>query len=320
MGLPVYYQWDDVGAPVINGVVGSFKTAMKTLLVGTAGIAYGSKPAAGWTVEYESGNKIVFRNSLASGGSGCYLRINDANATYAEWRFYESMSDIDTGVGASGNVRVYKSTAAGSTTRPWSIMADDRTIYGTVFQDSTAVPDFSAMFIDYSSTFAGGDYLPFNAADPGVFCVGRLNGDAYKDAPLCAMQQYTPSATYITSTRNNSATRAATQIRPQFYHNSYGNWYIGTTAGYPFPAIGTTGSFFYPAIFGAGFVDINSYALRGRFRGMWYPHCDLTATVAALGDTVTPVGAAGIGALRMFCVGCNDTQYGGYFGLQQGAW
>lgn len=47
-----YYRYDDAGAPTITGQVGSLTTLLRTVLVGTAGIAYGSKPSAGWTEQF----------------------------------------------------------------------------------------------------------------------------------------------------------------------------------------------------------------------------------------------------------------------------
>lgn len=138
------YRWDDAGAPTLNGTVGSLITVLKTCLVGTSGIAYGSTPAAGWTTEYEDSGayKIAFRNSIAAGGSGAYVRVlDDGSGTSADGRqahinAYKTMSDVDTGTDAtpapvSGypGKRIEKSNAATSTAVPWYMLADERTFY-----------------------------------------------------------------------------------------------------------------------------------------------------------------------------------------------
>lgn len=135
----------DPGAPVFTATVGSLCDLLKTCLVGSGGVAYGSgsaaKAAAGWTVEFEDAvaHKLVLRNSPAL-GSGYYLRIIDdgtgtsATAANAHVQGYSSMSDIDTGTDATPAAvagwpggRIEKAESAGSTPIPWAVVADEKT-------------------------------------------------------------------------------------------------------------------------------------------------------------------------------------------------
>lgn len=136
------FRWDDPGAPTLNGTVGSFYALMKACLVGSGGIAYGSgaqaKPAAGWSIAFDDpgAQKIVFRNSMAHGGSGCYVQIVDDGtasngARVAAIMAYESMTDIDTGVYPARDAVTYirKSNTLDTTPREWVIYCDERKVH-----------------------------------------------------------------------------------------------------------------------------------------------------------------------------------------------
>lgn len=115
------YMWSDVSAPQLSGTVGSGLNWLRALLVGSGGIAYGSKPSLGWTEEYTGTNAACFRNSMAEGGSGCYLQVLDTNATYTQIRMYESMSNLTTGSAPTAQYRIQKASASGGTARPWQL-------------------------------------------------------------------------------------------------------------------------------------------------------------------------------------------------------
>ena len=104
------YSWDDAGSPglttdIFNGTdgEGSLIEILKACLVD----GYGSKPAAGWTMPFESGSpqrvKVVFRNAITNGGSGSYFRFSDREGgerytNAAECRGYTAMTSIDSGI------------------------------------------------------------------------------------------------------------------------------------------------------------------------------------------------------------------------------
>jgi hypothetical protein len=147
------YSSTDAGAPTLTGEVGSLISLLKTCLVGSAGIAYGSKTPAGWTTAFEDAgaNKIAFRNSLAAGGTGCYVRILDdgsgtsATAAHAHINAYSAMTDIDTGSDATPapvtgwpGGRIEKSLSASATAYPWELVADELTFYLNTVANSTS--------------------------------------------------------------------------------------------------------------------------------------------------------------------------------------
>ncbi|HRI96923.1 MAG TPA: hypothetical protein PLZ93_15015 [Nocardioides sp.] len=174
------YRSTDTSAPTLTGEVGSLSSLLKTVLVGTSGVAYGTgadeKTAAGWTKPYDTGNKVVLRNSLAEGGVGCYLRCDDGaigtgGARDGMCRVYGSMSDVDTGtdylppVGSYANGGVIrKSTTANSTARPWIIVADELTCYVQTEWTSGVFALYG--FGDFASEIIGDAYRYFGFFGP----------------------------------------------------------------------------------------------------------------------------------------------------------
>lgn len=174
------YRWDDAGAPTLSGQVGAMNAVLRACLVGTAGIAYGAKPSAGWTEAFAgtAANITVFRNNPADGASACYVRVNDnapgaGGAREVRLTVYGAMTDINTGTAATSSPWVRKSSTADSTARKWIVIADGLTawvhLYG--FGSSLGAGD------GYDTTFCGfGDYAcvaPSNAYR--YFCMGRLS-------------------------------------------------------------------------------------------------------------------------------------------------
>jgi hypothetical protein len=183
------YSSLDSGAPVITGQLGTVKDALKKILYGDgSGVAYGTGPsqklAAGWSIAYESGNKIALKNSLAAGGTGCIVRIDDTGpgaggAAEAFMRAYSAMSDVDTGsdptppttATPSTGVVLRKSATLDSTARPWLVFADQLTFYValfpalTTFTSASHATDNLAGAGDFASVVPGDNYR--------YFCGGR---------------------------------------------------------------------------------------------------------------------------------------------------
>lgn len=141
-----YYRWDDAGAPTLTGQVGSLTALLRACLVGTAGVAYGAKPSAGWTEQFigAASNIAAFRNNQAEDGCGCYVLVNDnapgaGGAREARINVYATMSNISTGVNGTATTFFRKSQSADSTARRWLVIADGRTawVYSFLTGDGT---------------------------------------------------------------------------------------------------------------------------------------------------------------------------------------
>jgi hypothetical protein len=119
---------------------------------------------AGWEKSYYSGTTIAVYKSLDIAGTGCYLRVNDANARYARAIGYETMTGHSTGLRLfptslqlSGGVYWDKSSVANATARGWTVASDGRIVYLALRPDGDAP--------NTASFLAFGDLLPVSSAD-----------------------------------------------------------------------------------------------------------------------------------------------------------
>jgi hypothetical protein len=179
MGAPTVYRSDDADAPVLNGMPGAMVNLLQKCLVD----GYGAKAPAGWTMPFISGDgwKAVFRNDHVL-GFGKYFRIIEDNTSAYDYGKgaaicgYETMSDIDTGLGripaAAGYKWFNKSDTNNTTPRFWIMVADSRGFYIRIdYDDSYATPGPQ----DHKSrTYYVGDFVPFDLADE--YCSGFAAG------------------------------------------------------------------------------------------------------------------------------------------------
>lgn len=303
MGLTTtkYFRWDDPGALKLDGTAGSFYAIIKHCLT-----------EAGWSVAFDDAVnfKIAFRNSMAHGGSGGYLRVHD-NASFtgggrvASWRAYESMTDIDTGTLQCCDDWIWKAREAGgaqgadAVRRCWVIVADQRTCYlSTWVGDDSASPrgvnpsppDVTGANAAYlcMSAFAG-DIEPFVPGDPGFGGCGMTTQN-----PGTLVSAGTPS--WIGARRNNSAPQSGTTMRlSRNIALSASVTQVAVTGtdspgngrghgGGTDPVIPSN----TPLMVLPGLV-IDGTMLRGRMRGLYVPQNDLATNGGApMGIEVTP--------------------------------
>lgn len=303
MGLTTtrYFRWDDPGALKLDGTAGSFYAIIKHCLT-----------EAGWSIAFDDpGNfKIAFRNSLAHGGSGGYLRVHDdgsftGGGRVASWQAYESMTDIDTGTLQCCDDWIWKAREAGGAQgaddvrRCWVIVADERTCYlSTWVGDDNASPrgvnpsppDATGSNAAYlcMSAFAG-DIEPFVAGDPGFGGCGMTTQN-----PATGTSAFIPS--WLGARRNNSSPSSSTTMRLSrsatlsasatqvavIANETTGN--IVGHGGSVNPIIPSN----TPLIVLPGLVW-DGVTLRGRMRGLYVPQNDLATNGGApMGIEVTP--------------------------------
>lgn len=87
----------------------------------------------GWGKVFSATNKAVYR-PLDPASTRTYLRVDDAVATQARLRMYESMIDVDTGIGAapttvSGGYYFFGRENSAATASYWVIVGDSRAFY-----------------------------------------------------------------------------------------------------------------------------------------------------------------------------------------------
>lgn len=201
--MAIRYHSSDVSAPQLSGQVGAWIAILDAVLVGTAGVAYGSTASAGWTKAYAGTNLAVYRNSLANGGTGCYLRVDDTNAQFARVTVFATMSDINTGTDMtpstgqiSGGAYWHKSSAASSATREWCIVADSLTMYAVAILNQLL---YSTSTTRYSNLMGAGDFATIQPSDGyRYFCFGAHNSTS-TGAQSIIQQNGAPSASAFTT-------------------------------------------------------------------------------------------------------------------------
>lgn len=296
------YKSTDSSAPVLVGGVSSLIDLLDKCLV----TGYGSQTAAGWSKPYTGTNKAAFRNSVAAGGTGMYLRVEDAGAgtggaREALCRAYLTMTDVDTGTVETPTVAQLaasivwrKSNTVDSTAREWILVADELTFYLCVSTGTTGTDNGAG-------TYAAGDFQSFVASDPHRFFIaGRETQHAAGAQGLatglmsCAeVRMTTPSSTGFWIARGYAGTgnpiRAAIAMLALTLNNNPG--VIGCTLGSIANAAGLE-NVFLPA------VIATEGTVRGMVRGVYVSPNNLSG-IAAGTNIVSPPGLAStITALR----------------------
>ena len=290
----IVYKSTDSGAPTLSGTAGDLITLLDAILVGTSGIAYGSKASAGWTKSYSGTNKASYRNNSVT-GSGCHVRIDDdapgaGGAREAFARVYKTMSDIDTGTqpcptvaqNANGQI-IRKSSTLDSTARPWILVADDKTFTLTIGADVTS---YSSTESGHSTLFHAGDYETANSGDTSNYlCAGRsaVNSTSPQHGILASSSTSWGDGVYsfyavVSNVGVPTSYKANCAV---FGHPNEIGRNTSATLSYPAPITGET--YFIDAIIVANGTII------GRLRGIAMPLFGITSL--ATGSTIS--GASG---------------------------
>ncbi len=135
---------DGVAAPMadLNGeqrVTAATNTTLQFATAVADGTATGTitikSAPAGWEKLYSGTNKAVYRSTHVQSAKHC-LRVDDTGTTAARVVGYETMSDVDSGVGPfptaaqlSGGGYAHKSSSANTTAVGYAFAADQRVVY-----------------------------------------------------------------------------------------------------------------------------------------------------------------------------------------------
>lgn len=161
------------GVAAINGEQRVTGTTTNTISFAAPGVPDGSVSgtitakvaAAGWAKAFTGTNKAAYKSSSPA-ASGCVVRIDDTGTTTARVRAYESMTDVDTGVGPtpadvqfSGGLYLFKSDSANANSRKWIVAATDKAVLLLTAYYSSYPNDYApAFFGDFPSLKAGDAY------------------------------------------------------------------------------------------------------------------------------------------------------------------
>ena len=165
----------------VTGALSALNGEQKVKAIGSGSVSFATASAngtatgtvsfkmapAGWAKVFSATNIGVYR-SQDPAGTQMYLRVDDTGTTSCRVIGYESMTDIDTGVGPfplaaqqAGGGFWTKSYVANSNAARWSVIADARTALVSVAvftsQSATAIGSYTRMFGDIVANKPGGD-------------------------------------------------------------------------------------------------------------------------------------------------------------------
>jgi len=291
------YRSTDSGAPVLTGQAGSLLNLLDKCLVD----GYGSKTAAGWSRAYTGTNKAAYRNSVAAGGTGMYLRVLDdgsgtGGAREALVRCYLTMSDVDTGTietptaaQVAASIVWRKSNTLDSTARAWILVADELTMYLCVSTGTlnSNVGDSTYGAGDIASHVPGDAYRFFVSGRESQAGAGNVGGASYGLMTPATAGFGAPSTAACTwLARGYAGTGSPTRIGLAVFGKVVNSDAFGTSSAIARPSPGSSLSYFYPAI-----IAIES-SIRGQMRGLYVPQNDWSGVAAGF-EVVDPPGLTG---------------------------
>lgn len=208
MAAPVAYSWADVGAPTLNANAGTFISVLDFCMLSN-----------GWSKVYSGTNKAAYR---ADAGERKFYRVlDDASMVYNSVSYkalvtgYDSMSDIDTGTGWTGQMHFNKSLATASG-RKWYAWVDPKGVLiatsGNLTTDTTDTYPYSFQYFGETVPVLHGG-TPRNVILGGSVTVQYSVGDMFTAALLNAETVIKVNRNHTGSALNQITNRAETQVQ-----------------------------------------------------------------------------------------------------------
>lgn len=184
----------------------------------TAGGTIAAKRApAGWTKKFSATNKAVYERPYPT-ATAMVLRVQDDTVKDASLVMYESMSDVDTGVGPSSAAENIWANHDLAGSPDWIFYADNHCFYFSSVNYSTNY---------FANNIFFGDIIPANSADS--YHCGLIGNDETGPSGNFFSQQNNDQGSVFA--RDHSQAGSATKFR-RYFHGYQTN--MGHT-GAPFP-------------------------------------------------------------------------------------
>lgn len=179
---------------VANGWV-EFKTDLPDGPV-TGSISF-KMSGLGWEEVFSKTNVSVFR-ATDPRGTRAYLRVDDSNASFARVQMFESMNDVDTGVGvapsAAGGFYWHKRQAANATGTYWVLIGDSQGFYITAAPSNGSTP--TSMSIGATTRYFG-DIRSYRSGDAWCAYLSGALSSSVVIGEGCAFQDVTQGSRVI---------------------------------------------------------------------------------------------------------------------------
>lgn len=218
---------------------------------------------AGWIKAFSGTNKAAYKIDLTAhpDSPSMLVHFNDSTAYNAKIIGYESMSDIDTGVGpfpSAAQVSMYVHKSSDTSVRPWFIVADGQFVYVGVRSYATSNANCGP------SWFGFGEFASKKSGDPYNFMVtGNYNVDTSPNPDQAHSIASTVNVSFIYLARNYTGIGVGVKGYVKTWPSDYGGS-GGSAAPLSYPNPTDYGLYLCP-------VDIfDTYLsnLRGRMPGM----------------------------------------------------
>lgn len=276
-----------------------FKTDLPDGAV-TGSVSFKMAPL-GWEKVFAGTNKAVYRPT-DSRGTRPFVKVDDSNALYARVTMYESMTDVDSGLGQAplasvltGGYYWHKRQTAGGSGAYWLLAGDSRGFYCMLAPNasSAAVSGGYGLYAHFA-----GDLNSFRSGDPWCSVLTGAVSATYTDTAGCIFS--TATNTGITLQRLSSGLGSAVQVARNTWGGSGAVSGNDSTHG-AFPSRSDNGLRLSPIVISDGAMSINGP--RGELPGVY--HCTQSGLTSAFGAGVAIAETHGaFSDLGLASIGC----------------
>lgn len=247
----------------------------------------------GWEKAFSKTNVAVYR-SVDPAGARPFLRVDDTNALYARVQEFESMSDVDTGVGTApasvaGGYFWHKRQAAAATGVYWVLAGDSRLAYVCVAPHASALATSASGLGLYCH--AVGDINSYRSGDAWSPTICGAPSATFSDVSGCVFTSNL--STGMTMQRLSAGMGGAVQVG-RATAGTAGSVSGNDGAMGPFPSRADNGLRLSGIVLSDGLMATNGP--RGELPGAY--HCTQSGVVASMGVDVRLTPGQGIFANR----------------------
>jgi hypothetical protein len=264
----------------------------------------------GWEKVFSKTNVAVYR-STDPAGTRAYYRVDDTNALYARVTMYESMSDVDSGVGVapsspSGGFYWHKRNAAAATGVYWQLRGDSCGFYISAAPNGGSTAAASNGWGLY--TYYAGDIQSRRPGDPWCGFLSGAVGSTYSQAEGCIFSSAVATGMVLQRGAAGLGSGLLTARRVMG-----GTALSGSDASLGrYPSVADNGLCLSPILIAEG--DIATAGPRGQLPGAW--HVPQTGAAAYFNtDGVILQGVGEFAGAALLPVACGGVAASGTAGL-----
>lgn len=256
----------------------------------------------GWEKVFSKTNVAVYRSADIA-GARAYYRVDDTNALYARVTMYESMSDVDTGVGLcplasdiTGGVYWAKRQSASANSVYWQLRGDSRGFLLSVSPHASSTAAASNGYGMYSHY--AGDARSLKTGDPWCALLTGAMSSSYSDTTGCVFASAANAGFFVQ--RMSLGVGGGLRCTRRPLTGAAGVSGADNTLG-AFPTRADNGLRLVEVTFSDG--DMTANGPRGFVPGVWYvPQTGVAASMSVDGQIYDGFGE--LAGEKLAVVGC----------------